>query len=94
VCIEGRVVYVYVSVSHSESVCAKSPGCKFYEPLKKLVGCKVPEDNMSEYHMLGDDTFCNVSSHYSKLEKYINLQVCFFIGKPPTLEGLCLEALE
>jgi hypothetical protein len=94
VCIEGRIVYVYDSINYSQFICAEEPGEKFYEPLKKLADCKVPEYNFLQCHKPGNDRFCNVSSHYGKSDKKIQCKCVLCIRSPPTLNGLCLKALE
>jgi hypothetical protein len=83
--IEGRIVYVYDSINHSQFICAEEPSEKFYEPLKKL-GCKVPEYNFLERHDPGNDRFCNVSSHYDKSDTKIQCK-CFMYKKPTNTKG-------
>jgi hypothetical protein len=92
--IEGRVVFIYDSVCHSKFIFTESPDCKFFEPLKKHVGCKVPKVNMTEYPMSEGDIFYNVSSHYRKFEKCIYCKCVLCIRNPTTSKRICLEALE
>jgi len=91
--INGHVSYVFDSISNSKFVCAEAQTDTFYDPLKKMVKCNVPRDTISIHHIPNEYTFCNIKSHSTKTHN-VQCTCILCIRQPPTLKGLCLQALE
>jgi hypothetical protein len=50
VCMNGRITYVYDSIVNSKFICTEIQNPFLCETLKKLVDCRIPFSNRSEYH--------------------------------------------
>jgi hypothetical protein len=93
ICFNAQISYVFDSICNSKFVCAEAPSDTFFEPLKKMIQCKVPKNTRSDNHIPNDYTFCNIQSHSDKT-KTVQCKCILCRRQPPTLRGLCLEALE
>jgi hypothetical protein len=51
ICFNTQNSYVFDSICNSKSVCAEAPSDTFFEPLKKMIQCKVPKDTISDHHI-------------------------------------------
>jgi UDP-N-acetylglucosamine pyrophosphorylase len=43
ICFNAQISYVFDSICNSKVVCAEAPSDTFFEPLKKMIKCKVPK---------------------------------------------------
>jgi hypothetical protein len=93
VCFNAQINYVFDSICKSKFVCAEAPSDTFFEHLKEMIQCKVPKNTRSDNHIPNNYTFCNIQSHSDKT-KTVQCKCIFCRRQPPTLRGLCLEALE
>jgi UDP-N-acetylglucosamine pyrophosphorylase len=51
ICFNTQISYVFDSICNSKFVCAEAPSDTFFEPLKKMIRCKVPKDKISDDHI-------------------------------------------
>ena len=92
VCVDNTVVNLYDSTTHSKFICTQlmEDDLYCYEGIKKLVGCKIPHDNDSEYHREKDYefTFCNVRNHFENFEEQVVCNCVLCVRNPPSLRNL------
>jgi hypothetical protein len=93
ICFNAQISYVFDSICNSKFVCAGTPSDTFFEPLKKIIECKVPKSTRSDNHIPNDYTFCNIQSHSNKTKR-VPCKCILCRRQPLTLRGLCLEASE
>ena len=98
VCVDNTVVNLYDSTSRSKFICTQlMEDDQFrYESLKKLVGCRIPCDNDSEYHRKRgyEFTFCNVRNHFENFEERVVCRCVLCVRSPPSLRNLCIDIAE
>jgi hypothetical protein len=93
ICFNAQISYVFDSICNFKFVCVEAASDTFFEPLKKMIQCKVPKDTISDGHTPNDYTFCNMHSHSDKI-KTVHCKCILCRRQPRTLRGLCLEAME
>jgi hypothetical protein len=84
VCFNVEISYVFDSICNSKFECTEAPSDTFFEPLKKMIQCKVPKDTISDNHIPNDYTFCNIKSHSDKT-KTVQCRCIFCRRQSPTL---------
>lgn len=98
VCVDNTVVNLYDSITHSKFICTQlmEDDQYCYEGIKKLVGCKIPRDNDSEFHKEKgyEFTFCNVRNHFENLEDRVVCKCVLCVRNPPPLRNLCKDIVE
>ena len=79
---DGRITYVRDSIAHSNFIYTETQNQFFYEPLNTVVGCRIPFNDWSEYHIIQHEgsTFRSVRSYCDSPEK-LPCQPVFYVSE-------------